>query len=437
MSTPAQPERKLGRWMAVSLVVGNMIGSGAFLLPATLAPLGWASVGGWLLTITGAVCLAAVFCWLVRAMPQDCGPYVYTLRAFGPLTAFMVTWSYWISLWIGNAAIAIAAISYLGAFFPVLNGTSGAAPLAACALIWGLTLVNLRGVRTAGGVQLVTTVIKLLPLALVVVLAAGALASGEAALPPVTRGEITPSAVTLAATLTLWALLGLESAVVPAGKIEDPERTVPFATLLGTVATGLIYLVTSSAIVLLMPTETIANSGAPFSEFVARFWAPGPALAVAAFASISCMGALNGWILVQAELPYAMARNGAFPAWFGKETRFGTPGPSLVVSSLLMTVVVLLNYQRSAAEIFEFLILLSTATTLFMYLACMLAALKLSGRGALARSALLPWIAGLAAAYSLWTIYGAGGEAVGWGVALLVAAIPAYFAMRFARRDKA
>src|SRR6187399_2086621 len=100
VSVAAPPERKLGRWMAVSLVVGNMIGSGAFLLPATLAPLGWASVGGWLLTITGAVCLAAVFCWLVRAMPHGCGPYVYTLRAFGPLVAFMVSWSYWISLWI-------------------------------------------------------------------------------------------------------------------------------------------------------------------------------------------------------------------------------------------------------------------------------------------------------------------------------------------------
>lgn len=430
-------ERKLGRWMAVSLVVGNMIGSGAFLLPATLAPLGWSSIGGWLLTIAGGVCLAAVFCWLVRAMPQEGGPYVYTRAAFGPLVGFTVTWSYWISLWIGNAAIATACVSYMGAFFPVLNGTSGAAPLAACGVTWALTLLNIRGIRTAGQLQLVTTLIKLVPLALVIVLAAGALSMGTASLPPLHSGEVTPGAVTAAATLTLWALLGLESATVPAGKIKDPERNVPFATMLGTAATGLVYLLTSSAIILLMPVDVIANSGAPFSDFVARYWAPGPALWVAAFAAISCIGALNGWILVQAELPYAMARNGAFPKWFGRETKYGTPGRALVVSSLLMSVVVLLNYQRSAAEIFQFLILLSTATTLFMYLACMLAALRLSAKGRLARSALLPGVAVAAAAYSLWTIYGAGGEAVLWGVVLLLAAIPAYYAMRLAERRTA
>ncbi|KPL66823.1 amino acid permease [Erythrobacter sp. SG61-1L] len=426
-------ERKLGRWMAVSLVIGNMIGSGAFLLPATLAPLGWSSIGGWLLTIAGGVCLAAVFCWLVRAMPRDGGPYVYTREAFGPLVGFTVTWSYWISLWIGNAAIATASVSYLGAFFPVFNGTSGAAPLAACAVTWALTLLNIRGVRSAGRFQLVTTLIKLVPLTLVVVLAAWALGAGKASLPPLHDGEITPGAVTAAATLTLWALLGLESATVPAGKIEDPERTVPFATMVGTAGTGLVYLLTSSAIILLMPRDVIAGSGAPFSDFVAHYWAAGPALAVAGFAAISCVGALNGWILVQAELPYAMARNGAFPEWFGKETRHGTPGRALVVSSLLMTIVILLNYQRSAAEIFQFLILLSTATTLFMYLACMLAALRLSGKGRLARSTLLPTVAVIAAAYSLWTIYGAGGEAVGWGLLLLAAAIPAYYAMKLAK----
>jgi APA family basic amino acid/polyamine antiporter len=399
-------------------------------LPAALAPLGWNSVGGWLFTIAGGLCLAATFCWLVRAMPEGGGPYIFTLRAFGPLPAFMVSWSYWISLWIGNAAIAVAAISYLGALHPALTGATGAAPVAACVLIWALTLLNLMGARSAGGFQLVTTIIKLIPLLLVVILAAAALIGGEASIPPVESGSFSAPAVTVAATLTLWALLGLESATVPAGKIRNPERTVPFATMTGMVLTGILYLVTCSAIILLMPVDVIANSGAPFADFVSHFWAPGPALFVAAFAAISCIGALNGWILVQSELPYAMAKAGAFPRWFGKENRRGVPARALVVSSVLMSIVVLLNYERSATEIFGFLILLSTATTLFMYLACALGALRLFGRGLLARSRAVPWISGLAAVYALWTIYGAGGEAVGWGVLLLIAGIPVYLLMR-------
>ena len=119
--------RALGFWTALALVVGNMIGSGIFLLPVALAPLGWNSVGGWLLTIAGGLCIAATFCWLVRAIPREGGPYVYTREAFGPLPAFMVTWSYWISLWIGNAAIAVAGVSYLSVFLPFLSTAPGAA----------------------------------------------------------------------------------------------------------------------------------------------------------------------------------------------------------------------------------------------------------------------------------------------------------------------
>lgn len=422
----ARSARKLGRWMTVSLVMGNMIGSGVFLLPAALAPLGWNSVLGWALTIAGGLCLAATFAWLARAMPVEGGPYGYTRAAFGPLPAFMVTWSYWVSLWIGNAAIATAGISYLGAILPGFGAVTGGDALAACVLIWALTLLNLAGPRSAGGFQLVTTVIKIVPLLLVIVLSALALGSGAASVAPLPDQGFSPSLVTAAATLTLWALLGLESATVPAGSIADPERTIPFATLVGTAATGLLYLLTCSAIILLMPADIIASSGAPFAAFVERFWAPGPALLIAGFAAISCFGALNGWIMVQAELPYAMARAGTFPRWFDRQNKAGAPARALVVSSALMTAVVLLNYQSTAAEIFTFLLLISTCCSLFMYLVCMLAALQLKFGGALRSRAWLPWIAGLATLYSAWTIYGAGGEAVAWGVGLLLVSLPLY-----------
>ena len=416
--------------MTLSLVVGNMIGSGVFLLPASLAPLGWNSVYAWGLTTAGAICLAATFAWLARSISGEGGPYAFTRAAFGPLPAFMVTWSYWISLWIGNAAIAVAGISYLSVFAPDFSATTGVEPIAACLLIWSLTILNIAGTRSTGRFQLVTTVIKLVPLIVVVVLAAGALGGGSAHLRSPSEDPVSLPAITAAATLTLWAFLGLESATVPAGRIHDPQRTIPFATLVGTVLVGVIYLITCSAVVLLMPIDVIAGSNAPFADFVAHFWAPGPALLIALLASISCMGALNGWILVQAELPFAMAQDGAFPRWFSRESRFGTPARALITSSSLMTVVVLLNYQRSAAEIFGFLLLLSTATSLFMYLVCMLGAIRLRFRNRLTGSPLLLWLAILATLYAAWTIYGAGGEAVMWGVILLLVSLPVFFGMK-------
>ena len=417
----------MGRWMATSLVVGNMIGSGIFLLPSSLAPLGWNSVAGWVLTIAGGLVMAATFAWLARVVPVAGGPHAYTRAAFGPLASFVVSWSYWISLWIGNAAIATAGVSYLGAFFPGLGAITGGDALAAVAAIWLLTLVNLRGTRSAGGFQLVTTLIKVLPLVAVVVLAVIALAGGRAEVRPLAAGEFQPGLITAAATLTLWALLGLESATVPAGRIRDPERTVPFATLVGTGLTGLLYLVTCSIVTLLLPADMIAGSGAPFAVFVAHFWSPGPALLIAAFAAISCFGALNGWILVQGEMPAAMAKGGGLPAWFGAENARGVPANSLLLSSALMTVVMLMNYQGSAAEIFNFLMLLGTACALFMYLVCMAAALRLRlGLGFAAGRWLVP-VAALGVIYAAWTIYGAGGEAVIWGLVLLAASLPAYW----------
>lgn len=421
--------------MAVSLVMGNMIGSGVFLLPASLALLGWNSVLGWALTITGGLCLAATFAWLAGRMPVDGGPYGYTRAAFGPLPAFMVTWSYWISNWIGVAAVVVAGTSYLGVFLPGLAATTGGEAVLSCAVIVALTAINLAGARSAGHFQLVTTAIKVVPLLLVIGLAAGALGTGEATVRPPASGGFSASAVTAAATLTLWALLGLESATVPAGRIVDPERTIPFATMVGTGLTGLLYLFTCSAIILLMDPAVLAASGAPFADFIARFWAPGPALLVAGFAAVSCFGAANGWILVTGELPSAMARSGNFPRWFGKLDARGTPARALIVSSGLMMLVVLLNYESTAAEAFTFLLLISTCCSLFMYLVCMLAALRLRFGAGWRAGAWLPWIAGLATLYSAWTIYGAGGEAVAWGVALLLVALPLYALIRLRAPD--
>lgn len=420
--------------MCTALVVGNMIGSGIFLLPATLAPYGWNSIFGWVMTIGGGILLAIVFAALSRNFPKAGGPYAFTQEAFGPAAGFLVAWSYWISIWVGNAAVATGAVSYLSVFFPALTETTGLHALVTLGIIWILTAVNCRGAYLAGGVQLATTLLKVLPLFAVIALGFMIVAGdGGASIAPLKASEISLAPITAAATLTLWGLLGLESATVPAEKVKNPTRTIPRATMIGMIITGIIYLFACSAIILLQPADEVANSSAPFADFVAKYWGAGAGKWLALFAAISGFGALNGWILLQGELPYAMAKGGVFPAFFARTTARHAPVRAHVVSSLLLSGIVLLNYSKSMTEAFEFILLLSTTASLVMYLACSLAALKLKRDGRLASSGILMGVAAAAAVYALWTIYGAGAEAVGWGVVLLAAGYPVF---RLARRER-
>jgi basic amino acid/polyamine antiporter, APA family len=428
-------KRALGFWMCLALVIGNMIGSGVYLLPASLAPLGWNGVFGWLVTIAGALCLAYVFAALSRFFPKAGGPYAFCREAFGPFTGFVVAWSYWISLWVGNTAIATGVVAPLSTIFP---GITAYSVLITGSLVWLLTAVNCIGVRTAGQVQLATTILKFVPLAAVVALAALVVSSGGAAsAPPFDPDAITFSGITAAGALTLWAFLGLESATIPADKVENPSRTIGRATMIGTAVTGAIYLFACSSVALLLPAEGAAKSGAPLADFVALHWGADAGTALAVFAAISAFGALNGWILLQGEMPWAMARDGTFPGWLGKSSSRGTPVRAHIVSSLLLTLVLMTNYARSMAELFTFLILLATTASLVLYLACSLAALRLQSTGRIPQVTALPLIALLGAVYALWTIWGAGAEAVGWGAALLATGVPVYWLMQRSSRTAA
>lgn len=425
------PTRKLRFWMCTALVVGNMIGSGVFMLPASLAPHGWNSVLGWLFTACGGLLLACVFAGLSRALPQAGGPYAYARQAFGEAPAFLMAWGYWVSMWVGNAAIATGAVSYLSVFFPAIAEVRGLHALVSCALIWMLTAVSCLGVREAGGLQVVTTVLKLLPLAATVVLAGFILLDeGAARVTPLHASDLSLSGMTAAATLTLWAMLGLESATLPADKVEDPGRTIARATLVGTAVTALVYLVACSAVVLLLPAGALGRSQAPFADFIGAAWGPGAGRAVALFAAISALGTLNGFILLQGELAHAMARQGVFPSLLARESRRKTPAVALVISSALLTGVVLLNYDKSLAEVFTFIILLATATNLVPYLSSALAVPGLMWRGRLRFSRPLLAASVLAALYSVWMLYGSGVEALLWGSVLMAAGLPVYALVR-------
>src|SRR5271170_3843980 len=368
------PRPLLGFWMCVALVVGNSIGSGVFLLPASLAPFGLNSVIAWGFTACGAILLAVVFAQLSRAFPQAGGPYAYVNLAFGPFTAFIVAWGYWISIWVGNAAIATGGVSYLSPLLPWIADVPGASAAVTLLFLWLLTFVNWYGIRASGWVQSVTTVLKVLPLLAVAALGLFTVRSTSVAAAGI---PLSLSGTTAAATLTLWALLGLESATIPADKVRDPSRVIPVATLLGAVITALICILACTTVLLLVPPQTLAQSNAPFVDLARQYWGNTAGQVLAVFAAISGFGALNGWILLQGELPNAMAKSGVFPQVFARESPRRTPSFALIFSSGLVTVLILMNYQKSMVSIFTFMILLSTTACLVLYAVCSLALLRL------------------------------------------------------------
>jgi APA family basic amino acid/polyamine antiporter len=427
--------RALGLWMCTALVVGNMIGSGVFMLPASLAPYSVNGLGGWAFTVAGAMMLALVFAALSRVVPGAGGPYVYPRAAFGEGVGFLVAWAYWVGTWVGNAAVAIGTTAYLAELVPAIKATPSGPALVTTAMIWLLTYVNWRGTRTMGAVQMVTTILKLMPLLAVGALGLYLLGSGQTDAIRAEPQPVTLDAMTATAILALWGLLGLETATVPADKVDNPARTIPLATIWGTLVTGLIYIVACMTVVMLLPREVAASSSAPFAEVVRQHWGAGAATLLALFAFISGFGALNGWILVQGGMPRVLAEDGIFPRLFARQSRHGTPGSALVITSALVSAMVLMNYSASMVKVFTFIVLISTSANLIMYLAVSLSALRLAlaGRmpqGSSGRQIALLVVAALASGYALWTLYGAGAEAFLWCLALVALGIPVYALMK-------
>lgn len=406
-----------------------MVGAGAYLLPAELGRYGPISLVGWALTAVGAVCLALVFGRLGRLMPAEGGPYAYTRAAFGDLPAFLVAWGYWVSVWVGNAALATAGVAYLTPFFPALDTAPVLQAATALAAIWILTAVNVRGVREAGLLQLVTTVLKVIPLVAFATL--GLLAvDGSNFRPFNASGGPAIPAVTATAALTLWGFMGLESATIPADEVRDPTRTIPLATVLGTLATTAVYLLGAVALFGALPSADLAATSAPFATAATRIWGTWAGSAVAVGAALAGFGILNGWVLMQGQMPLAPARDGLFPAAFGRLNRRGSPAFGLVLSSALTTVLVLANYTRGLVGLFVFATLLATVTVLLSYLGAAAAQIRFivreparfGGRGA--RAALV--VSALGFLYSAWAVVGAGRDAVLWGGVLLALGVPVY-----------
>jgi basic amino acid/polyamine antiporter, APA family len=420
--------RVLGLWSAIALVAGNMIGSGVFLLPASLAPYGAISLIGWGITLGGALLLAMTFSRLAARGAQAGGPYAYAREAFGDTVGFIIAWSYWISIWCANAAIAVAFAGSLGSLFPALVASPVRGAAVALAALWLCAAINLIGVREAGRLQIVTTVLKLLPLLLfggiaIWLIEPQYLQPTNDTLPNGMLASDAPlsMASTIHATvaLTLWAFLGLEAATIPAGAIQDAERTIPRATLIGTLLAGIATILACTAVLGLLPPDVAKTSTAPMADAAKALWGPAAGMGIAVVAAISCIGALNGWVLLSAQLPMAAAHDGLFPRTFAKLDAQGTPRMGIVVSTLLASLLVVANYTDSLVKVFTFSILLSTAATLLPYVFSSAAWLKLGRRGRI--------VAALALLYSVYALIGTGADALIWGAVLVIAGLPLHY----------
>lgn len=417
--------RKIGFWTCTALVVGNTIGMGIFMLPASLAPFGFNALLGWGVTLVGCLVLASAFSQLARALPAADGPYGYMRGQLGELPAYVAMFCYWVSCWITNAALAIGVVSYLVAIDPAFARINPS--WLAMGLVWSVVLVNLMGVRTGGRVQIITATLKLLPMLAVAVLGLWVLVASPAAY--VAHPPTTPLAlpqVMAAGTIALFAMLGFESATVPANDVENPGRTIPRATMVGTLVVAVIYLIVSSVPMLLIGQDELGSASAPFALLIDRITGVGFGRYLALFVVISGLGALNGWTLLVGELTRTMASNGVLPTPLARSNSRGAPAMALLVTAVMASVMVAMNYSQSLVGGFTFLSTVVTAANLPVYLLCSLALAvwwQRNGRAGGLRVALIA-LAGIG--YSLFAFVGMGHEPFLMALGLAAASLPIY-----------
>ena len=432
----AAAEHRFGLPTATALVVGSVIGTGVFALPAALAGYGPISLVAFVVVTLGALALALTFAALSKRLPGSGGPYVFARDAFGDFAGFLNAWSYWITAWAGNAAIVVAWVGYVEVFWNTGHDTTWSIVIALVGL-WIPAAINLSGLRNTGTLQVVATVLKFAPLLFMATV--GLLFIDTANFGPFNASGLSAGgAISAAAAIALFSYLGIETASVAAGRVRDPRRNVGRATILGTLGCAVVYILGTLTVFGTVPNAALQSSTAPFTDSANAIaggqWA-GQAVAVAAV--ISGLGALIGWTLIVAEMPMAAARDRLFPAQFAR-TRGGVPAFGIITSTLLASALVVVSYT-SFATVFTTIVLLSVLTAVIPYLFSAAAQLY----WLLTRGRATQWqhlvrdlgVAAVALVFSFWSLAGSGYQAVYYGVFTLFLGIPVYIWMKVSRRE--
>ncbi len=410
----------IGFWRCWAMAVGVMIGSGIFLLPALLAPFGSISLLGWIATSLGVILLSLVFAKLANQTVRTGGPYVYAHDAFGNLAGFLVAWGYWLSVVFAITAISTAFAGYLSGFVPSLVDNTIGQLLVAFGLIWFFALLNMRSVAEAATAQIILTLAKLVPLVVVIVL--GATSGSWDTLPAFNTSDHTvPGAIAATALLTMWAFIGIEAAVIPAGDVIEPTRTIPRAVVAAAITASVIYLLVTLAVMTLVPASQLADSQTPLLD-AAQLLGPFGTALIGIGALVSTAGSLNGNIFLSGQMPLAVALDKLAPAVLAKRNSGNAPWVSIVLSATLSSALLLLNASENLLDTFTFLISMSTLCVLAPYGVAALAMLKTSWRNA----RLWFLIALLTAAYTVLAAAGSGIRVLLWGLVLFALGVPLY-----------
>lgn len=422
-------KKPLGFWMLTALLIGTVVGSGVFLLPSALAKLGSISLIGWLITSVGAICVALVFAELSRALPQFGGLYVFSREAFGDFVGFQNAYLYWIAIWCGNAAMIVALVSYLSFFWPILNTDPVLAFVVSSAVLWLLTAINIHGVKDAVMVQVVTVLLKLLPFAAII-----GFGIFHLKLHYLNAFNISPhsnmDAIFIASTLTLWAFLGIETVTVTGREVNNPRKNIPRAVVFGTIAVAVLYLVTTTIVMCLLPMSSLANSPSPLADVATIIFGPVGGALIGAGAVVSIFGAVNGFVLVTGQVAYSAAKDGFFPKIFSQVSKNNSPVAGLIISSILTNLLLFFSFQQSLVNQFTFIIILATLANIVPYFYAGLAFLWLMKKGKIdfsgGKAVIYTAVAMIALVFVLGAIIGSGLRAIIMVGIIMCASYPIY-----------
>jgi amino acid transporter len=437
-------KRELGLTAAVAIVVGNCIGSGIFTSAASLAAASnpKTAIIAWIITSAGSLLIALSFASLGTAMPRTGGPIVFTRAAFGDFAGFLIAWTYWVGSWVGNAAIITAFMLYFTYFVPAATSPI-IAFLVTSGVLWFFTIINILGVKGAGRVSVITTVLKVGALVVFVIIAA--MHFNPAMLNTVSNAKVAGmSTLPAAIAIALWAFVGIESATVPAGEIKNPEKNIRRSTVYGTLIAAGVYIIVSVVGMGVLDQSTLAHSNAPLADIINK--ATGGTWGgnfVALGAIVSTLGASSGWILTTARSAFGAAEDKLFPAMFRKiHPKYLTPSTSLIISAVAANILLILNYVGTLSSAFNFMLLLATLAFLPAYAFSAAADIVLlknhSPQFNFISFVKNSFFALLAFAYSIYAIYGTGATVVMYGFILMLAGIPIYLFMMLQnnKRDK-
>ncbi len=371
--------KKMGFGSVLAIVFGSQIGSGIFMVPAALAPFGTISIWGWILAGLGALLLAFVFAGLCSAFPKTGGPHVYIYELFGRWPAFFTGWTYWLISWVSSSVVVIASVACL---HPLLGEYQSPYVYLSLEIILllALTYINCKSVVLSGKFELILTLLKFIPFAIVPTIIFYKFDLSNAYVLNEYSNESVLSLMPIVISIAFWGFIGVESATTPAEFVKNPSKTIPRAIVLGTLAVALIYIINNIAIMGVIPSNILAESKAPFVDAIKIVLGKNISFIMSIITSLVCIGTLNAWILTSAQISLGLAQSNLLPSFFARKNTAGSPYISVLISCLGMIPILILTKNESLAAQVTYIIDFSVKSFLLVYLACCLAYFKLAYR---------------------------------------------------------